>query len=517
VRKIMAITLIVLMVLATFSIGSGSVAAAKYQEKPHTKLVRKDPGDGWSEVKGKPWGDYHTEDLCGEFRARVHIVGGEPLGWYLITLYSEDEETGEKLGSVGYYGEVEKDCWADIGLVQVSESGEGTFRVPCDGPVDPGFGSLEAPLMPLGKYKDVSIHVKYVGTGSTPDWFGLMLTGGYTTDEGIKDYNLYSRESISFDVWDKLILVEKNPSTWEVVEGGASGTLCFDIVDDEFTFKFSACGLEPYTEYSLIYYADKYNRFVNWGGDNPGAHIMTGSTGEGDCISLSGTVELGMDLPHPDDFNYGQGAKIWLVLADDYDPDAKKLTAWHPTEYLFETNLIHYDDSGVITVDVGNTGSEGQEAICKFGGWGPIEPATHGGNWGGFGTTGKDCRVLWASSEIGGEGWIPDDAAVIKISTSSFGSGGQDVDIEIKVLDGIADDSFTIYEVEENGGYSWTGNQLYTYDYDTSTAEYWVTHTFSLTLDSDVLFLLIQADGSKWGGWGTYGQVGVDWIIATSA
>ena len=46
-----------------------------------------------------------------------------------------------------------------------------------------------------------------------------------------------------------------------------------------------------------------------------------------------------------DNFGLCQGAKIWLIPSSDYDNETKKLTAWNPTTYLFETDLITYDDS----------------------------------------------------------------------------------------------------------------------------------------------------------------------------
>ena len=73
---------------------------------------------------------------------------------------------------------------------------------------------------------------------------------------------------------------------------------------------------------------------------------------------MSGSPDLGMDLPHPDDangyhydytqvpdlYNNATGAKIWLVPSSDYDAGAKKVTAWSPDDFLFETDLITYDD-----------------------------------------------------------------------------------------------------------------------------------------------------------------------------
>ena len=53
-----------------------------------------------------------------------------------------------------------------------------------------------------------------------------------------------------------------------------------------------------------------------------------------------------MDLPHSDDANT-DGAKIWLVLSSDYDATNTKMIGWDPTEYLYENNLITYDDTDV--------------------------------------------------------------------------------------------------------------------------------------------------------------------------
>ena len=96
-------------------------------------------------------------------------------------------------------------------------------------------------------------------------------------------------------------------------------------------------GLDANTGYSLIYYADPYP------GDNPGALIATGTTdGEG-IISMSGSAELNMDLPHPDDANSVPpcpGAKIWLVPSSGYDAANTKIIGWNPTKYLFEMRAM---------------------------------------------------------------------------------------------------------------------------------------------------------------------------------
>lgn len=134
-----------------------------------------------------------------------------------------------------------------------------------------------------------------------------------------------------------LYLYEKDPSTWEIVEDGAWGKMKFRIESKTFDFVFNGHELEPNTGYSLIYYGDP------WPGDNPGAIIASGTSNDGGNIHLMGRVELDMSLPYEDDENFPDGAKIWLVLSDDYD--GTKMTAWNPTEYLFEHNLITFSDT----------------------------------------------------------------------------------------------------------------------------------------------------------------------------
>ena len=137
-----------------------------------------------------------------------------------------------------------------------------------------------------------------------------------------------------------LYLYEKD-SNWEIVEDGAWGKMKYNLAGHTFDFVFNGHELDPNTDYSLIYYAD------SWPGSNPGALIASGASNEEGNIHLAGSPDLGMDLPDPNDDNYPDGAKIWLVLSEDYDAAEKKMTAWNPAEYLFEYDLITYDDTDV--------------------------------------------------------------------------------------------------------------------------------------------------------------------------
>jgi len=157
-----------------------------------------------------------------------------------------------------------------------------------------------------------------------------------------------------------ITLCQKNPTDWSVVKKGACGMLTYNQSGPKFCYVFGATGLAKKTDYSLIYYADKPNRMVNWGGDNPGALIVTGKTDKWGKLCLFGSKDLNMDLPCPPDTNYPTGAKVWLVLSSDYN--GSRLTAWNPTAYLFGKgddqgkDLVKYDDTDVSVLVLENKG-----------------------------------------------------------------------------------------------------------------------------------------------------------------
>jgi len=156
----------------------------------------------------------------------------------------------------------------------------------------------------------------------------------------------------------KLTLENKDTSDWSIIEDDTYGELYYSTEGDVFCYEFRGYGLEDGEDYSLIYYADFEDRMNVWGGNNPGALIATG-TASGGNLTMSGSIDLGMDLPSPPDANISihdysgdpdyytnaHGAKIWLVPTDCYDAGLKKVTTWSPGRFLFETDLIWYDDT----------------------------------------------------------------------------------------------------------------------------------------------------------------------------
>jgi len=137
--------------------------------------------------------------------------------------------------------------------------------------------------------------------------------------------------------------------------------------------------------------------------------------------------------------------------------------------------------------------------------WGPIEPDAHGGNWGGFGASGEDCRVVWHAASDPTPGY-----ATLTLDTGGAGFAHH---IKLRVLDGIADDSFNVYV--KNPGGDWA--LVYSYICNPSTSEYWVVHDIysfpagkgqhGTTID-----IKIEATGDAWSGFNTYGQLAVDWV-----
>jgi hypothetical protein len=126
-----------------------------------------------------------------------------------------------------------------------------------------------------------------------------------------------------------LYLVEKDPTTWAIVQDGSWGKMNYNTKNSK--FDFNGHKLTPSTSYSLIYYPDPW----------PGAGcklLGTGTTNKGGNVHIKGTFDFS-SIPIATDANVANGAKIWLVSAADVNC-LTGMTAWNPTEYLFEYSLI---------------------------------------------------------------------------------------------------------------------------------------------------------------------------------
>lgn len=137
-------------------------------------------------------------------------------------------------------------------------------------------------------------------------------------------------------------IVEGGP--WTIINDNTFANLTWVGDGPTFNYTLNAQGLTPSTSYSLIYYAD------GWPGNNPGAFIGAHTTdASGNIVSGAGNPNLGVDLPTLPDGNFAVGAKIWLVRSSDYNsgtPSTGPMTAWNPSQYLFEGNVyINYNDT----------------------------------------------------------------------------------------------------------------------------------------------------------------------------
>jgi len=137
-----------------------------------------------------------------------------------------------------------------------------------------------------------------------------------------------------------LYLFEKDPDTWEIIRGRGRtrwAKIKYVLAGDEFKFILNAHGLTAEEAYSLIYYPDPW----------PGEGLISlgnGTANKGGNVHIAGSVDTG-DLPSDIDDNYPDGAKIWLTLSDDVDFELDKMVGWNPTKYLFEYELITFDDT----------------------------------------------------------------------------------------------------------------------------------------------------------------------------
>ncbi len=134
-----------------------------------------------------------------------------------------------------------------------------------------------------------------------------------------------------------MYLFQKDPDEWNILESGAWGKMRYTVEGPQFDFVFNGHGLEPGTDYTLIYYPDPW----------PGEGLVClgqGIVNDGGNIHIMGSPETG-SLPREQDENYDEGAKIWLALSDDVSCDPAGMVEENFEYYLFEYDLIEYAET----------------------------------------------------------------------------------------------------------------------------------------------------------------------------
>ena len=199
---------------------------------------------------------------------------------------------------------------------------------------------------------------------------------------------------------------------------------------------------------------------------------------------------------------------------------------------------------GLKQLDFVDIGSEGDGGIHNLVGWGPIEPDPQDGFWGDIengGINAGDCdvtspdgktRVVWAGNEPDSPFIVGRAASLVLTPVRGAGKkinmrvlDGQDVDGNGKLLN-----TFQVFVKNKHG--HWI--LVYAFDPGPSaesrpedgfcggpeklsdTAEEWRVHSIWLPVNEirpgRPVEVMIQATGSAWDLFGTYGQVAVDWV-----
>jgi len=167
-----------------------------------------------------------------------------------------------------------------------------------------------------------------------------------------------------------------------------------------------------------------------------------------------------------------------------------------------------------VVLDRVDIGSETSDELAGMSGWGPVEPTEHGGNWGALSSGGYPdyssaddlARVVWYHPDVGTD----DPYATVTLDRGD--TRGAAKAIRVRHLDGIADDSFDIYVIDNHDNEqligSWAGSP---------GTENWQVHEFTIPNDIDIgrgvpIVVKLVATGPSWSGFDTYGQVAFDWI-----
>ena len=119
-----------------------------------------------------------------------------------------------------------------------------------------------------------------------------------------------------------LYLFEKDPVTWEIIDGGARGKMKYNLEGYEFDFVFNGHGLEQGLDYTLIYYPDP------WPGD--GLICLGEGTFDFDGnLHIKNTIDTG-SLPAMGDENYPAYRRTVMRTVAARSPSSVNTTKYCP-------------------------------------------------------------------------------------------------------------------------------------------------------------------------------------------
>ncbi len=195
----------------------------------------------------------------------------------------------------------------------------------------------------------------------------------------------------------------------------------------------------------------------------------------------------------------GLTAEIWKtsgVLVNGVGPQTIKFVSTEPQwsdwatygQMCFSKIKLNNYLPVMDAVIIGDAGSESGHAMA---GWGPVEPATSGGSYGGA----EQCRPVYA----------PEDNDTWATIEMDFGYCVEESKcLTMHHLDGIAVDSFDVYIYPP--GETRPGTPDYTYTGNSLTAEIWYKTSFAVTANGPQVVEFVSTE-APWDMWDTYGQV----------
>ena len=180
--------------------------------------------------------------------------------------------------------------------------------------------------------------IKEVYLGMIPAGYSMKVTQSYhmkgdTTNWAQGDQMTFDIALRAEQIQGTAVLENKTGDPdWQILgDDTIKGTLTYNVKGPKFDYGFTGTAPSGSTEYCL--WIGGTPTGANWD-----AKIKLGcntSASDGN-IAISGNPDLGQDV---------KDGKAWLIKAGDYD--GTTWLGWNPTQYLWETGLIWYDDMDI--------------------------------------------------------------------------------------------------------------------------------------------------------------------------
>jgi len=190
------------------------------------------------------------------------------------------------------------------------------------------------------------------------DLIRIDNTGNIPKTITITDNNI--DPNIELNYVGTIELDNKESATWTRISDSMKGDFYYMVTGEMMGFHVESEGLNPNTEYSVVYYIDSGPTDPvdgkPWNLANS-EELATGTTDSLGVLEIDGGADLG-NLPFNTDYNsnpnvddsycngengfdsylHCNGGKIWILPKSDFDA-----VAWNPAEWLFEAeDLIRY-------------------------------------------------------------------------------------------------------------------------------------------------------------------------------